>query len=179
MMDTSVQDRFTSLFASGNAPACPDLSKTNLVGTDESKTQQQTGWHVPVVAEEPRHIRGPAPRPACADEILTSSGDDADDYVSSFANRPKMQKVKKRTTYTMPKPSQAREHNATGDDSEDNEVSPPKLRSMDKLGNPATGHFCPFNLVKTFPYKHMIDSKDRVSKQFFASNKFFERTWDL
>lgn len=61
------------------------------------------------------------------------------------------------------------------------EIEPPslKLRTMDKLGNPVSGHFCPFNLVKTFPYKYMVDSNDRVSRHFFANNKFFERTWDL
>jgi hypothetical protein len=42
-----------------------------------------------------------------------------------------------------------------------------------------TKQFCQFGLAAKFPYKYMRDGNDRVSRHFFADNKFFNRTWDV
>ena len=202
-METTVQDRFANLFATARPPAVPDSSHLHLFETEQERMQQQTGWKIPEVAQTPRQIRGPAPRPAGADDILTSE-DEQDDYVSSFSQKPKMLTFT-RKSHQKPKRRQMSEHNADGyprdayvephgpmqytqngnfsvsvdDKGEDSDSTYLQLRTSDKLGNPVTGHFCQFNLVKKFPYKYMVDSSNRVSRHFFANNKFFERTWDM
>ena len=201
-MDTSVQDRFANLFASGPMPTMPDTSKPHLFEMEQQKIQEQSAWKIPEVAQTPRQVKGPAPRPAGADDILTSSDDD--DYVSAFSHKPKMLTVKKKTP-SKAKQTKLPEPNARGypqnahiekklpinyiphgkssepvqDDDEDTETTSRQLPTTDKLGNSVSGHFCVFKLVQKFPYKYMVDSNGRVSRHFFANNKFFERTWDL
>jgi hypothetical protein len=202
-METSVQDRFANLFATAPVPDSPDTTRPHLLEIEQDRLQQQTVFKIPEVAQTPRQIRGPAPRPAGGDDILTSE-DEEDDYVSSFAPKPKMLTPKKRASQ-KPKPRKLPEPNAHGypqdayrepegpiqfipkgkssdavqDEEEDSDSTSLRLRTSDKLGNPLTGHFCQFTLVRKFPYKYMVDSNDRVSRHFFANNKFFERTWDL
>ena len=137
---------------------------------------------------------------------MLTSDEDEDDYVAAFArkNKPKMLTSKKKTSEKA-RPRQMPEANAfgypkdahieakapiryiskgkscdiVGDRDDDGESTFLQLPTSDKFGNSATGSFCQFNLVKTFPYKYMDDGNDRVSRHFFANNKFFERTWDL
>ena len=202
-MDTSVQDRFANLFASGSAPASVDHDQPHLFEAEQERMKQQTTWKIPDVAQTPRQIRGPAPRPAGGDDILTSEDED-DDYVSAFVKKPKMATPKK--TPSKPKARKLPEPDAFGYpkgahvevkgpieyipkgksfnpleemQDEDSEFSSPRKRTSDNFGNPLTGRFCQFSLVRKFPYKYMVDSNDRVSRHFFANNKFFERTWDL
>jgi len=202
-METSVQDRFANLFVAAPLPANSDTSKPHLFEAEQVRMQQYTGWKIPEVAQTPRQLRGPAPRPAGGDDILTSE-DEEDDYVSAFSQKPKMLTSKKKANQ-KPKPRKMPEPNAHGyprdayvepqgpiryipngkssdpvdDEDVDSDSTSLQLRTSDKLGNPVTGHFCQFNLVKKFPYKYMVDSNDRVSRHFFANNKFFERTWDM
>jgi hypothetical protein len=51
--------------------------------------------------------------------------------------------------------------------------------SAAKNNKAIVGRFCQFGLAAKFPYKYMNDSNDKVSKYFFASNKFYDHTWDL
>ena len=197
-METSVQDRFATLFATAPVPAASDPGQRHLFEVEQDRMQQQTGWKIPEVAQTPRKIRGPAPKPAGGDNILTSE-DENDDYVSSFAQKPKMLTPTKKMNQ-KPKPRKTPEPDAHGypkdayvepeapiryipdrdsNEDEDSDSTSLQLRTSDKLGNPITGHFCQFSLVKKFPYKYMVDGNDRVSRHFFANNKFFERTWDL
>lgn len=202
-METSVQDRFANLFATAPVPAASDIGQRHLFEVEQDRMQQHTSWKIPEVAQTPRQIRGPAPKPAGGDDILTSEDED-DDYVSSFAQKPKMLTPKKKMNQ-KPKPRKMPEPNAHGyakdayvepegpiqyipkgkssypveDEDEDSDSTFLQLRTSDKLGNPVTGHFCQFSLVRKFPYKYIVDSNDRVSRHFFANNKFFERTWDL
>ena len=53
------------------------------------------------------------------------------------------------------------------------------LPDKDRFGNKCTGHFCVFPLVQKFPYKYMVDGNDRVSRRFFARDRFFDRKWDM
>lgn len=178
-METSVQDRFTNLFASDPMPAPAKSNQPHMSEVEAlEKSIKEPAWTVPNVGEYPRPVNGPAPRPGGGDDILTSSDDD--DYASAFAQKPKMQTPKKMMNGVKPQSSKLPRSKLTGDDADEEwESTSAELPTVDKLGNPVTGHFCPLNLVKTFPYKYMTDPKDRVSRHFFANNKFFERTWDL
>ena len=199
-METSVQDRFNSLFFTGPKPSMTNSNGSHLFETKRQQIQQESSWKIPDVAQTPRKIAGPAPRPAGGDDILTSSDDD--DYVSAFSQKPKMMTPKK-PKRQKPKPRKLPEATALGytahieaegpiifvpsgkssemllGDDEGSDHNAKMLPTKDKLGNALTGHFCQFNLVRRFPYKYMVDSNDRVSRHFFANNKFFERTWDL
>lgn len=53
------------------------------------------------------------------------------------------------------------------------------LPTSNMQGFAVTGHYCQLHLVAKFPYKYMNDSNDRVSRHFFANNKFYDRTWDM
>lgn len=41
------------------------------------------------------------------------------------------------------------------------------------------GHFCIWSLVAKFPYKYMRDPDNKVSRRFFASEKIYERNWQV
>jgi hypothetical protein len=201
-METSAEDRFGSLFTSGSKPTPHDPTKPHLFEIEQQTMQQNSPWTIPEAAQYPRQVRGPAPKPAGGDDLFTSSEDD--DYVSAFSKKPTMLSSTKKNQQ-KPKPRRMPEATARGyapgahieakgpikyvptgnsanpldDEEEDDEDGDRPLPSSDKLGNSVTGHFCQFNLVKKFPYKYMVDANDRVSRHFFANNKFFERTWDL
>lgn len=199
-METSAADRFANLFTSDTMPASSGIHQPSLFEREQEATQTQGSWKVPELAQVPRHVPGPRPNPAAADDILTSSDDD--DYVSSFNRKPTMQTTQMKTPKrSLPRKStrsnaSGRRTQASGtplelglpnvkstgmmaDDNDGNGNSTDSLPVKDKLGNPLTGHFCPFNLVRRFPYKYMVDSNDRVSRHFFANDKFFQREWDL
>ena len=202
-MTTSVQDRFNSLFFNGSKPNMIDSKDSHLFETELQQMQQKSTWTIPEVAQYPRKVTRPVPRPAGGDDMITSSDED-DDYVSAFSQKPKMLTPTKRArqklnhrkpsgSITLEAPTNSRSDmqgspeylpngksiKATLSEDEDSDQHGSLLPTQDKLGNRATGHFCQFNLVKKFPYKYMKDANGRVSRHFFANNKFFERTWDL
>lgn len=72
--------------------------------------------------------------------------------------------------------SRVRPDQAGRDTQDSEEDEQPTLKAQ---GYPGTGKFCQFSLTAKFPYKYMNDSNDRVSKHFFANNKFYDRTWDV
>jgi hypothetical protein len=197
-METSAEDRFASLFTSDTKPAASTNDGPSLYEREHPATPEPKIWKTPEKAQEPRRIPGPRPNPGAADDVLTSSDDD--DYIVSFSRKPTMQVTQmKKSKRTATKKSLKPGYNeATGDgaatslgspeakitklmvddfDTDDDSDRP--LPAMNKLGHLVTGHFCQFNLVKRFPYKYLDDTNDRVSKRFFANDKFFGRTWDL
>jgi hypothetical protein len=156
-----------------------------------AKDQQPT-WKIPATAEYPRKII-PPPKPTGTDVL--SSSEDEDDYVGAFRQKPSMISPTKQLTKSKsnPKdthidPNRAIEYIPQGkvsakavkehvvlESSNDNEGLP----TSNTQGAPVIGHFCQFFLAAKFPYKYMNDRNDRVSKRFFADNKFYNRTWDM
>jgi hypothetical protein len=196
-METSAEDRFASLFTSDTKPTASTNDGPSLYEREHPANPEPKIWKTPEKAQEPRHVPGPRPNPGAAD-VLTSSDDD--DYIASFSRKPTMQvtqmkKPKRTTPHKSIKPGhnkairdgaatalgspKAKPKTSTVDDLDTDDDSDRPLPTMDKLGNPVTGHFCQYNLVRRFPYKYLNDTNDRVSKRFFANDKFFERTWDL
>ncbi|KAK5046587.1 hypothetical protein LTR84_007348 [Exophiala bonariae] len=201
-METNPQDRLANLFAGRPLPVtgksgAPHFSEQELQEKRE-KDQPKPKWQLPLAAEFPRQIpkaRGPKPQPTR--ELLTSSDDD-DDYVSSFSQKPSM-----KTTAEQFSKSKSRGSDASGGHQSNppaninpeyihqgksttkrskyaqNSVRNTNDHPSDPAAFPITGNFCQFGLAAKFPYKYMNDVHDRVSRHFFASNKFFSRTWDL
>jgi hypothetical protein len=197
-METSAEDRFASLFTSDTKPSASTNDGPSLYEREHPATPEPKVLKTPEKAQEPRRVPGPRPNPGAANDVLTSSDDD--DYVAGFSRKPTMQGTRmKKSKRTTPKKSPKPSHNEATRDGAATSLGSPKgkitkamvddldteddsdrlLATMDTLGNPVTGHFCQFNLVKRFPYKYLDDTNDRVSKHFFANDKFFERTWDL
>jgi hypothetical protein len=196
-MATNPQDRLGRLFASSTLPAPSASEKPHFseVELADKKAKDEAPWRVPEVAQYPRKIKLTQPQqPQRGHDPLTSSDDD--DYTSAFAEKPSMRTQARAKPRKMPEPTATGypegavetkgpiKYLARGKRSSD---SPPKeqpddagdLPPADTNGNPVTGRFCHFGLAAKFPYKYMNDPNDRVSRHFFAANKFYSRPWDL
>ncbi|KAK5198748.1 hypothetical protein LTR92_001219 [Exophiala xenobiotica] len=194
-MATTPQSRLNRLFAGQPLPSPPQPGEVHFsvkeLEQKAAKDQSQT-WKIPATAEYPRKII-PPPKPTGADVL--SSSEDEDDYVGAFRQKPSMISPTKQFTKSKPNPKDthiepnraieyipqgkisfkaAKEH-AVPESFNDNEGLP----TSNAQGAPVIGHFCQFFLAAKFPYKYMNDRNDRVSKRFFADNKFFNRTWDI
>lgn len=206
-METAPQDRLAKLFAdkplpTTNVSAEPHFSEKEL-REKRQKDQAQPKWQLPAAAVYPRRITKPV-KPQPTTEILTSSDDD--DYTSSFAKKPSMKppspqssKSKRRFMHssdapghmadTKPSPQGGIEYIHKGKSSSKQSSHGPSIgqknvrttndRSSDLAPLPIIGKFCQFGLAAKFPYKYMNDNNDRVSRHFFADNKFFSRSWEL
>lgn len=206
-METAPQDRLAKLFAdkplpSTNMSAEPHFSEKELQEKRE-KAQAQPKWQLPAAAVYPRRITKPV-RAQPSTEILTSSDDD--DYTSSFAKKPSMKSPSPRSSKSKRRfmnssnalgPLAHTEPPSTGDlqyihegksslkqsshggSIGQNDMRATNDRSSDAAPLPITGKFCQFGLAAKFPYKYMNDNNDRVSRHFFADNKFFSRSWEL
>ncbi len=195
-MTTTPKSRLNQLFAGKSLPSPPKPGEVHfsLIELEQraAKDQQQT-WKIPSTAEYPRKII-PPPKPTASADVLSSS-EDEDDYVAAFRPKPSMISPSKQPRKSKGNPKDAhiepnraieyipqgkvssksaKEH-AVSEPSNDNEGLP----TSNAQGVPVTGHFCQFFLAAKFPYKYMNDGNDRVSKCFFADNKFYNRTWDM
>lgn len=182
-MATDPAERFRKIFADSAKPALPDPSQTHIADL-ELATPQLANL-----------------------ELKRSSSMNENDYVKVFKGSAKSempQKPKVSSSSDLRKPAVVTTGDADGtkfklpyrlSGSPEDNIPPtmrypgdfetdimqslPKLPVEDVDGNKATGHFCVFSLVAKFPYKYMRDSSDKVSKRFFAYNKFYEREWDM
>ncbi|KAL2426160.1 hypothetical protein ABEF95_012143 [Exophiala dermatitidis] len=204
---TPARDRLNQLFSGCPRPAPPDPGKPHFseVELDEKAAQDQEPWTIPSTAQYPRQIVRP-PQPERNVDCLTSS-DDEDDYVAAF--KPKVQvSMKPASDYPgSSRWSAVLHHNphntpAVSYDGVDESITfvPEGKRSSKGKSKdtdleervsanpdyawptspyPVKGVFCQFSLAAAFPYKYMNDKNDRVSRHFFAQNKFYQNTWDL
>ncbi|KIW24183.1 uncharacterized protein PV07_09913 [Cladophialophora immunda] len=206
MASTTPQDRLNKLFSNQALPPAPTLGQPHFSEKElelrEARDQQY--GKVPATVQYPREANAAKKQQPQRDILILTSSDDDDDYVSAFKQKPSMKSAPKKS---QPKPSARRAPNgsesskdAVLDSNEplryfakgkvskrissrpvmeysgsDNDELPKK----DKRGNPVAGHFCQFILAAKFPYKYMNDVNDRVSRHFFAGNKFYNRTWDI
>ncbi|KAI1617326.1 hypothetical protein EDD36DRAFT_450974 [Exophiala viscosa] len=208
-MATAPRSRLDQLFAGQSLPARPTTGQPHFSERElqekaaEDKAAKDQVWKLPSTAQYPRKIKIP-PKPAPGVDLLSSSDDD--DYISSFRKKPTMKTPTKQAKTAKPRampepnafgyPKEAKiepkgpiEYIAKGKVS-----SKPKpkqgvayiqdsdgddLPTSNPQGAPVTGHFCQFSLASKFPYKYMNDSNDRVSRHFFANNKFYDRAWDV
>ncbi|ETI28259.1 hypothetical protein G647_00708 [Cladophialophora carrionii CBS 160.54] len=204
MATTNPQTRLDRLFANSPLPPAPTPGKPHFAEKElaEKKAKEEPPFRIGSTAEYPRQIK-PTQKEGVqqARDILTSS--DEDDYICAFKKKPSMKvpskdvkskprKVPEPGAFGYPKgavtePKGPNEYLARGKSSKRNftdSVNEPDsdddhLPTADVHGNPAVGHFCQFSLAAKFPYKYMNDTNDRVSRHFFASNKFYSRSWDL
>lgn len=205
-MATNPRDRLGRLFANQPLPAPPTPGQRHFSEKEleQKKANDEEALKIPSTAQYPRQIKA-APQVERNVDILTSSDDD-DDYVAAFQKKPSMKSPTGRAAKL--KPRVMPEPNAFGypKDTPINPEGPIEciakskasikntfnrshfkladspdgdLPTSSKHGKPVTGHFCQFNLVAKFPYKYMNDTNDRVSRHFFAANKFYDRTWDM
>lgn len=194
-METNPQDRLAELFAgkplpTRNKSAEPHFSEQELQEKREDG-QSKPKWQLPLAAEFPRQIpKAKTSKPQPTRELLTSS-DDEDDYVSSFSKKPSM-KTPAEHSATSGRPAAGKSHPVGGIEyihegkrsSTHSHYGQSGARNMsdhssDSAAFPIAGQFCQFGLAAKFPYKYMNDTNDRVSRHFFANNKFFSRDWDL
>lgn len=206
MASTNPQDRLNRLFDNSPLPSVPTPGELHFSEKElqDRKATQEKRWELPSTAEYPRKIQSPPKNQAQRDlDILTSSDDD-DDYVSSFKKKPSMKQPTKTVEpkrRVMPEPhafgypadgkiepkakieylakgkhSQRTPSVQVGEHSDDDDEHFP---TKDAQGNSTGSHFCQLTLAAKFPYKYMNDANDRVSRHFFASNKFYNREWDL
>jgi hypothetical protein len=197
-MATTPQDRLAKLFAGQPLPTTTPSGDSHFSEIElqekRSKDQQQPRWQLPSTAEYPRQVTRSA-KPQPTSELLTSSDDD-DDYVSSFSKKPSMKAPSeqssqskrcvipepnalgypkdvphegKQTSMQLSQDASIKLHNGKERD----------IQSSNSAPSPLTGRFCQFILASKFPYKYMKDANDRVSRHFFANNKFYSRNWDL
>ncbi|EXJ92416.1 hypothetical protein A1O3_00967 [Capronia epimyces CBS 606.96] len=201
---TAAQDRLSQLFAflSKPAPPVPGQRHFSEVELEKKEAEDQRSWSIPSTAQYPRQVKSPQ-NPARNVDCLTSS-DEEDDYVSAFKPKVSMKNPERPHPRKMPehktcgevkkslvegegpiqyiaKGKVSSKFKATDGESKDgaSDECEDSLPVSDTRGHPATDHFCQFSLAAKFPYKYMNDSNDRVSRRFFAANKFYERTWDL
>ena len=201
MTTTSAQERLNRLFENSPRPPLPTLGQPHFseVELEEKRLKDEQPRKSQFTAEYPRQIKSLQKMQPDRD-ILTSSDDD---YASLFSKKPSMKPVKK----TQSKSRKMHESNAssypedpahdpkgpveylakgkwskqkasrTADDLSDSDDG--MHPSGDGDGNSVVGRYCQFNLAAKFPYKYMNDPNDRVSRHFFAANKFYNRKWDV
>ena len=182
-MSTSKLDRLNRLFEGKERRARADPNKIHIADLDfvpKPSTEQvpcigladQTPWKVPEVAQCPRKVAPPPPRTGRDLDQISSS--EEDEYLAAFSGKPKS----KASIKVLPK-GKPKQHAPDDVWFADVPTESGELPVQDVYGNTITGHFCPLLLVAKFPYKYMVDTDDRVSKHFFAANKFYQRTWDM
>ncbi|KAK4940323.1 hypothetical protein LTR10_019539 [Elasticomyces elasticus] len=208
-MATAPRSRLNQLFAGQSLPGRPTPGQPHFSEQElqekaaEDRAAKDQVWKLPATAQYPRKIKTP-PKPTQGVDLLSSSDDD--EYVSSFRKKPSMKSPTKQSktakprvmpepnafgypkeaiiepkgpieyiakgkTSLKPRPKQVATYTQDSDEHE--------LPTSNPQGAPANGHFCQFSLASKFPYKYMNDSNDRVSRHFFANNKFYDRTWDI
>lgn len=191
-MATDPAERFKKIFANTGRPELPDPGRPHIADLELANPapadQEVKRFKIPDVPQVKRKIIQPD-RSGARDII--SNSEDEDEYVNAFKSSAKpsmLQKPKKIGNSKSLKPTiklnDTPEDNISPsmrcpEDDVDKIQSPPELPVQDVDGNKATAHFCIFSLVAKFPYKYMQDPSDKVSKRFFASNKFYEREWDM
>jgi hypothetical protein len=185
-MPTSKLDRLNQLFEGDERIARPDSSRPHIADIDfmskgsinkqptPNLAQVEEPWKAPVANPYPRETT-PASLLAGRDlDLLTSS--DEDEYVAAFSSKPNAKKPQAK----FPPGTKSKRGGSQERALRDNfNASPRDLANHDVEGNPLIGHFCPLALVAKFPYKYIVDTSDRISKHFFAENKFYQRTWDM
>ncbi|KAJ9609182.1 hypothetical protein H2200_006954 [Cladophialophora chaetospira] len=197
MASTNPQDRLNRLFVNSPLLSTPTPGELHFSEKElqEKKAKDEEPWQVSASQQSKEPQRDL--------EILTSS--DEDDYVAAFRKKPSMKpkstqpkprKMPEPNAFGYPKdsviePKGPIEYLAKGKWSKrtlqsgkatkqvDSDDDDERFPAADEVGNPVKGHFCQFNLAAKFPYKYMNDANDRVSRHFFASNKFYNRKWDL
>jgi hypothetical protein len=166
--------------ADPDKPHIADLDFNPHISTNKQAmpgtTPAEVPWKIPEVAQYTRKITPPPPPPTGRYlELLTNSNDNED--MAAFSSRPA---AKKPPTKFLPGGKSRRgDYQIQALQRQNPMVSASKLADHDVDGNPLTGHFCPLALVAKFPYKYMVDTNDRVSRHFFAQNKFYQRKWDM
>ena len=195
-MATSAQERFDRLFEGQEMPERPTIGElpSNCTGTQSDRDNQD--------ALSPRHSGG-GTTPAARAQPIPRNGDPSTNLDEAALKIPQMKIAKERTKRRLPPDAGAHDYpidlqrepliplqylpmskdsldmqaskGTNDEDASENESLP----TEDAFGNRSTGHFCVFHLVAKFPYKYMVDGNDQVSRHFFASNKFNDRTWDL
>ena len=186
-MSTSKLDRLNKLFEGDQRIAQADPNKPHIADLDfapkasinkqamPDPTPPEEPGKVPDVSNYLGSINPPSPRAGRDLDLLTSS--DEDEYVAAFASKPT---VKKPPTNFQPSGKSRRGGYKAGTLRQGNFAKlANELHDHDVDGKPLTGHFCPLSLVAKFPYKYMADTNGRVSRHFFAQNKFYERKWEM
>ena len=208
-MPTSKIDRLNKLFEGHEKPRLPPPSKPQKADRDMAPKNltTQTPRKIPETAPYLRPTAAsPIRTGRDADQI---SSTDEDDYVAAFRSTPTPKTASKSKPERRRGPKPRTEAGAWGyQEGTNNELrvpvedirsgsfqkeasdgQPPRTSSTadfeeglpmaDFCGNSLNGRFCPLLLVAKFPYKYLIDRNDRVSKHFFAQNKFYDRPWDM
>ena len=198
-MATSKLDRLNKLFEGQQRssfaerdPSRPHISDLDFAQDSSTETStpskqpsagmlqpQQQPWKVPDVAQYPRRVTQPPPRNGR--DVDQFSSDDDDEYVRAFSAKPEPKPTAKLLSQSIGdgRGTSNQHTSVEGSASDDCKIDPNGLPIQDREGNNSTGHFCPLTLVAKLPYKYMTDRNDRVSKRFFADNKFYKRTWDM
>lgn len=193
-MTTSPEDRLSALLSGQHltkaTPPAPG-ERTFAEKELESQTARQAAWYESRPALKAQEVNLPQSQPTTVPaaqslahpepppqtyQPLNSDSENDDDYVAAFAKKPVMKAPKsgrRGGKQSGPFRGERKEDFAT-----DKEVRK-ELATADEHGNPVTGHFCVLALVAKFPYKYMADGNDRVSRKFFAADKFYQRSWDL
>lgn len=207
-MATDPGKRFERIFANSARPALPDPGQPHIADLELAKPEPSAPEVKPFKIPDVPQVRRKFFQPdrSGARDIMSSS-EDEDDYVNACRDSVKPQMLKfpeseagrktrnaasgnlgnvKETHVDLPGHLSNSSQGALsprviypGDAETDDMETTSKLPTHDIVGNMATGHFCIFTLVAKFPYKYMRDPGDKVSKRFFASNKFYCREWDL
>jgi hypothetical protein len=171
-MPTSKIDRLNKLFEDGKRLAKPDPDKPHIADLDflpKPSLQKQA------VTQYPEKVNPQVPRLGQDVDLFATADNDGHTATSSGKLAVKKPPIKSpprgkpRGGKRQGQP-EGRTHLTT---------TASELPKHDIEGNTLTGHFCPLMLVAKFPYKYMVDTDDRVSKYFFAQNKFYQREWNM
>jgi len=186
-MPTSKLDRLNRLFEGDGRIAQADPSKAHIadidfmskVSIDKQATPNlapaEEPWKIPVVNLYPRETTPPPPPTGRDLDLLPSS--DEDEYVAAFSSKHTAKKPQTKSPLGGKSTRGGYQEHALRRDNLN--ASARDLADHDVEGNPLIGHFCPLALVAKFPYKYIVDTDDRISRHFFAQNKFYQRTWDM
>jgi hypothetical protein len=186
-MPTSKLDRLNQLLEGDERIARADPSKPHIANIDfmskmsinehamPNLAPAEEPWKIPVANLYPRETTPPPPPTGRDLDLRTSS--DEDEYEAAFSSKPTAKKPP--TKFPPGRKSRRggyqeralRRHNLN--------PSARDLADHDVEGNPLIGHFCPLALVAKFPYKYIVDTNGCISRDFFAQNKFYQRTWDM
>ena len=186
-MPTSKLDRLNRLFEGDGRIAQADPSKTHIADIDfmskVSIDKQATPnlapaeelWKTPVVNLYPRETTPPPPPTGRDLDLLPSS--DEDEYVAAFSSKHTSKRPQAKSPPGGKSTRGGYQERALRRDNLS--ASARDLADHDVEGNPLIGHFCPLALVAKFPYKYIVDTDGRISRHFFAQNKFYQRKWDM
>jgi hypothetical protein len=186
-MPTSKIDRLNKLFEDGKRLAKADPDKPHIADLDflpKPSPQKQAIRYtppakeprkVPEVAQYPGKINPQVPRPGQDVDLLATSDNDGHAATSSGKPTAKKPPIKSPPRGKM----RGGKHRGQPLGRTHLTTTANELPKHDIEGNTLTGHFCPLVLVAKFPYKYMVDTDDRVSRYFFAQNKFYQREWHM